>query len=234
MLIREFKGLKNTKIRFICDNNMDFMKQMQEDEKWKYYHFAIVDPPYGIDITNRMLGKSMEQIKQINKTRERGDWDSKPPEKDYFDLLFWISRNQIIWGANYMLEQIGKSCEKFYLWDKEQSDKLSFADCEFAWTSFKGAPKMIKRSRMKDIKDEKIHDTQKPIYLYDYLFCDMKKKHELKEGQRILDTHGGSHTIAIAAYKHAISLDVIEMREAAHLSGIDKFLQSTQQSRLEF
>jgi site-specific DNA-methyltransferase (adenine-specific) len=229
MNIVEFKGNKNNVIRFILGHNKEWMKEID----WHFYHYGVIDPPYGIDITKRMLGKSTEQIKAIKAKRDRGDWDSKPPDQEFFDLFFHKTRNQIIWGANYMLKEIGRSCEKYYLWDKEQSDKLSFADCEFAWTSFEGAPKMIKRSRMKDVKEEKVHDTQKPIYLYDYLFSDMKDKHGLKEGHRILDTNGGSHTIAVAAWRHNLNLDVIEIMEDNHNNGIEKFKLHCTQGRLD-
>lgn len=216
MLIKEFKGQKNNIIRFICCDNLDWMKNID----YKYYHLAIPDPPYGIDVTKMNLGKSKEQIAALK--RDRGNWDNKIPDQKYFDLLFYISRNQIIWGANYFCKFLD-NCKKFYLWDKEQPEGLSFADCEFAWTSFEGAPKIIKRSRMKDVSHEKIHDTQKPIYLYDAMFKDLSEKHELKAGWKVLDTHGGSHNSAIAAYRYHLNLDIIEMQEQHHLTGIKNF-----------
>lgn len=231
MKIREFKGQRNNTIRFICCNNIDFMSELVNEMKFKYYHFAIVDPPYGIDVTKMNLGKSKEQIAKIK--HERGNWDNKVPDQIYFDNLFYLSRNQVIWGANYMLKEIGKSCEKYYLWDKEQPDGLSFADCEFAWTSLEGAPKMIKRSRQKDVKHEKIHDTQKPVYLYDALFKDLKEKHGLSDGWKVLDTHGGSHNIAIAAHRYHLNIDILELQEQHHLSGIENFLKYCN-PRLEF
>jgi len=229
MKIVEFKGQKNNTIRFILGDNIEWMNEID----WKWYHLGIVDPPYGIDVTKMNLGKTKKQLKEIK--HERGTWDSETPKELYWEKLFYVTRNQIVWGANYFGEFLG-NCQKFYLWDKEQPEGLSFADCEFAWTSFEGAPKMIKRSRQKDVKHEKIHDTQKPVYLYDAIFKDLFDREILSLGQRprILDTHGGSHNIVIAAWRYHLSIDVVELQEQHHLSGIDNFVKKCTQQRIDF
>jgi len=228
MKIVELKGQKNNLIRFIHADNLEFMAEVD----WHYYHLAVVDPPYGINITNRMLGKSMKDYKAKKAKRKQQDWDNQTPDDKYWDLLFYTTRQQIIWGGNYFLEYLC-ACKKYYLWDKEQPEDLSFSDCEFAWTSFEGAPRMIKRSRQKDVKHDKIHDTQKPVYLYDAIFNDCFKWEHIKIGDRILDTHGGSHNIAIAAWRHNLSIDIVEREEHFHLEGIKNFHKHCTQMRAD-
>ena len=150
----------------------------------KYFDLAIVDPEFGIGI-----GNSPRLV--TDKGLKAKSWDDKPIDPIYFVELFRVSRNQIIWGANYYSMPPTKHC---IVWDKKQPEDLSFGMFDFAWTSFDGANKIF-RCSVRDEKD-KIHPTQKPIKLYDWLLHNYAKPND-----KILDTHVGSGSSRIAAYK---------------------------------
>jgi site-specific DNA-methyltransferase (adenine-specific) len=160
----------------------------------KYFDLAVVDPPYGLDLANMNMGigKSKKASKIHNRKWKPKDWDKETPSNDYFDKLFRISKNQIIWGGNYFELP---PCKNYIIWDKEIPQGLSFADCEMAWTSYDKAPKIFRYSAYLD-KASKFHPTQKPIALYSWIF-----KNYAKEGDKILDTHLGSGSSRIAAHK---------------------------------
>ena len=164
-----------------CDC-MDFMKDIPD----KTYDLAIVDPPYGIEISNNMgrrSGVKKSSYKKIN-------WDNNPPSDKYFDELFRISKNQIIWGANYFMMPPTKS---FVVWRKSNiSEGVSFSMLEYAWTSFnKTSKEWIGMSYEKD----RFHPTQKPVKLYEWLL-----QHYSKPTDKIIDTHFGSCSIGIACH----------------------------------
>jgi site-specific DNA-methyltransferase (adenine-specific) len=165
---------------------------------------AIVDPPYGINIANIKMGigngKKNSKIK--NRIWIKKDWDKLKPTKNYFYELFRISKNQIIWGGNYFDLGI---CNKFIIWDKLIPEGLSFSDCEFAWTSFNGANKIFKHSIYLN-NDNKFHPTQKPVALYKWLL-----NKYAKQGDKILDTHLGSGSIAIACHDYGFDLTACEL-----------------------
>ena len=163
-----------------------------------YFDLAVVDPPYGLDLANMNMGigKSKKASKIKNRKWKPKDWDKEKPTKEYFDELFRVSKNQIIWGGNYFDLP---ACKNYIIWDKEIPKGLSFADCEFAWTSFDKAPKMFRYSAYLD-KKSKFHPTQKPTKLYDWIFANYSKANDL-----ILDTHLGSGSNRIAAYKANLS-----------------------------
>ncbi|MFN9114113.1 MAG: DNA methyltransferase [Bacteroidota bacterium] len=141
------------------------------------------------------------------------------PTDEYFEQLFRVSKNQMIWGGNYF----GIPACKFYIiWDKQMPDGLTFADCEMCWTSFDFAPRIFRYSTYLD-KQIKFHPTQKPIALYKWLLSNYAKK-----GDRILDTHLGSGSSRIAAYDMGFDFvgyeldaeyfDAMNKRFAAHIS----------------
>ena len=184
---------------------MDGMAQFPD----KYFELAIVDPPYGINVggtiggANRSVtvgGANLSQAKTY-----KGFDDSQIPDKKYFDELFRVSVNQIIWGGNYFIEHLhNTSC--VIVWDKDNSG--NFADCELAWTSFKTAVRKFKfkwngmlQENMKD-KEERQHPTQKPVKLYEWLLTRYAKL-----GDKILDTHVGSASSLIAC--HNLHFDYI-------------------------
>jgi site-specific DNA-methyltransferase (adenine-specific) len=164
---------------------MDLLKQIPE----KYFELGVIDPPYGMPkdsthgrgkLKNRMLN---------NGSVER--WDIKP-DADYFTELFRVSKNQIIWGGNYFNLPGSRG---FVIWDKEQPFE-NFSAAEFAWMSFQTVSKIYKLPATRTGDEMKIHPTQKPVKLYDWLI-----KNYAKEGDKILDTHLGSQSSRIAADK---------------------------------
>lgn len=176
----------NDYIEITNENNLDLMKRYSD----KYFDLAIVDPPYGIGI-------SKNPIRQMHKKK---NWDNEIPSKQYFDELFRVSKNQIIWGGNYF--DLPPS-QGFYIWDKKQPENFSLAMCEYAWSSIQKPAKIWSLSVMKE--QNKIHSTQKPIELYEWLIM-----RNCEKGYKILDTHLGSGSIAIA-------IDIINKREQLNL-----------------
>ena len=179
----------NDNIEITNENNLDLMKRYSD----KYFDLAIVDPPYGIGI-------SKNPVRQMHKKK---DWDNEIPSKQYFDELFRVSKNQIIWGGNYF--DLPPS-QGFYIWDKKQPENFFLAMCEYAWSSIQKPAKIWSLSVMKE--QNKIHPTQKPIELYEWLIMRNAEK-----GYKILDTHLGSGSIAIA-------IDIINKREKLNLQFI--------------
>tara|TARA_R110000782_G_scaffold245934_1_gene332674 strand:- start:49 stop:669 length:621 start_codon:yes stop_codon:yes gene_type:complete len=168
--------------------NVDCMEYMAGLED-NAFELAIVDPPYGINASNMVMGKG----KNKNWGKKR-DWDKSIPDDKYFKELFRVSNKQIIWGGNYF----DLPCTGGWIfWDKERGKDVSFADGELAWTSFlnviKKAP--IRYDGFIGADTTRIHPTQKPVKLYEWLL-----KNYAKEGDRILDTHLGSGSSAIAAH----------------------------------
>ena len=175
------------------------------------YELAIVDPPYGIDVTNQKQGEGGGVARKIQYTKK--DWDKNAPHKEYFNELRRVSKNQIVWGANHFISKLPIDSSCWVVWDKDNAT-TDFADCELAWSSFKTAVRRIKwrwagmlQQDMKN-KEIRIHPTQKPVKLYEWLLDNYAK-----EGDRILDTHLGSGSIAIACHNRGYSLDAYEIDE---------------------
>ena len=208
-------------IQITNEDNMELMARYEDN----YFDLAIVDPPYGIDLANMNmgLGNTPKASKAKNRKWKPKDWDNKTPTKEYFNELFRVSRNQIIWGGNYF--NLGV-CGKFIIWDKEIPKGLSFSDCEYAWTSFKGANKIFKYSAYKN-KSEKFHPTQKPPTLYEYCLMNYAK-----EGDKILDTHLGSGSIAIACHNLKYDLTACELDRDYYDAAIKRLKQHQSQLRL--
>jgi site-specific DNA-methyltransferase (adenine-specific) len=165
---------------------MEYMSQFPEN----YFELAIVDPPYGIGANKMTLGNGKKKI-----FRGNNDWDNEIPSIEYFEELKRVSINQIIWGGNYMTKFL-PPISSWIFWDKGTGEN-DFADGELAWTSFGGALRKVTKSWVgANAKDEiqRIHPTQKPIYLYRWIFNKYAKK-----GDKILDTHLGSGSSRIAA-----------------------------------
>ncbi len=152
----------------------------------KAFDLAVVDPPYGLNIT-KIWGKAEYGYFEW----EKKSWDVQAPDSEYFKELFRVSKNQIIWGGNYF-PLLPTQC--WLIWDKGQRD-FTLADGEMAWTSFKNSLRIFNYSRATANKQLRIHPTQKPVALYDWIL-----RNYAKPGQRILDTHLGSGSSAIAAH----------------------------------
>lgn len=172
--------------------NFDCVEGMKQYPD-KYFDLAVVDPPYGISANKMTLGNGKNKI-----YRGENDWDKNIPTKEYFTELFRVSKNQIIWGGNYMTEFL-TATGAWIFWDKGTGNN-SYSDGELAWTSFNGALRKFYKSwvgaNAKD-NEKRIHPTEKPKALYKFCFEYAK----LKNGANILDTHLGSGNSRIVAKK---------------------------------
>jgi site-specific DNA-methyltransferase (adenine-specific) len=178
-----------------------------------YFDLAIVDPPYGIGEDGSRGNPASAKWKNPKPTKHIvKKWDKTPPTKEYFDELFRVSKNQIIWGANYY-PQFLKSSMGWIYWDKETGDS-DYSDGELAFTSFNRALKrfnwMWNGFRQKQ-PENRIHPTQKPVALYDWIL-----QNYATEGQNILDTHVGSGSSRIAAYKGGFNFTGFEIDPEYH------------------
>jgi site-specific DNA-methyltransferase (adenine-specific) len=183
---------------------MDCLEGMKEFPD-KYFELAIVDPPYGIKISKMnfvISGAKLIGTAKRNDYRGQGLWDDSPPSKEYFNELFRVSKNQIIWGGNYFTNNLNPT-KSWIIWDKRVQEKYSndFADCELAWCS-SGVARVFRylysgmlQKDMKN-KEKRTHPTQKPVPLYKWLLTNYAHK-----GDKILDTHVGSASSLIACYE---------------------------------
>ena len=165
----------------------------------KHFDLAVVYPPYGININHsigRRKGDKKSNFKKV-------DWDNEPPKPEYFNELFRVSKNQIVWGANHFISRMPYDSACWLMWDKKFSDEVSFAQYEMAWTSLLGTCKKFDKHPQ---QDNKIHPTQKPVALYDWIF-----KNYSSEGMKILDTHLGSGSSRIAADKAGLDFTGFEI-----------------------
>jgi site-specific DNA-methyltransferase (adenine-specific) len=210
--------------------NIDCIEGMKQYPD-NYFELAIVDPPYGIDAANdaradTKYGKSAAKSKKYGAK----NWDKNTPNLDYYNQLFRVSKNQIIWGANHLGNFDSSSC--WIVWDKENGDN-GYADAELAYTSFKSAVRIVKikwhgmiQHDMKN-KENRIHPTQKPVKLYKWLLTNYSK-----EGDKILDTHLGSGSSRIAAYDLGFEFTGFELDEDYFKSSEKRFKQHTDQLTL--
>lgn len=198
--------------------NRDCMEAMKEMPD-KAYELAIVDPPYGI----ARFGNRREVSNRICKEAKINKWDLKP-DTEYFEELFRISQNQIIWGMNNFNLPI---TEYFIIWDKFQTVN-NFASAELAWTNIKMPAKVFRHSIHLEIANRvKIHPTQKPVKLYEWLL-----KNYAKEGDKILDTHGGSMSIAVACHNLGFDLTLFELDKDYFEAGKKRLGEHQRQERI--
>ena len=193
----------------------------------KYFDLAVVDPPYGIDVANMNMGagKGKRCSKLQNRKWKPKDWDSWIPDEEYFEDLFRVSKNQIVWGGNYFIDYLPPS-QYFAIWDKgEGLYGRGFAECEFAWVR-SGGTRIIK---INPVQKERIHPTQKPVALYDWIFKNYSKK-----GMVVLDTHIGSGSIRISADKNGLHLVGCEIDEEYFNKSNKRYEEFISQSRLYF
>jgi len=197
-------------IKIFEDDCMTAMKEMPDNA----FELAVVDPEFGISI-----GRSARLI--TDKGLPAKAWDDRPISPNYFKELFRVSKNQIIWGGNYYDLPSTKHC---IVWDKMQPEGLSFGMFDFAWTSFATSNKMFRRSIA---KDSRTHPTQKPIALYKWLL-----KNYAKPGDKILDTHLGSGSSAIAAYEMGFDFTGYELDHEYFTAAIKRLKSHMAQGRL--
>ena len=221
----EYKNLNGGKASdkiavYNCDC-MDLLKQTPDN----YYELSIVDPPYGINVTKMTLGNGKKKINRGN-----SDWDSKTPDLKYFKELRRVSKNQVIWGANYMTENLPPSMGWIY-WDKG-TGLNDFSDGELAYTSFNRALRSYKvgwvGANAKD-KDGRFHPTQKPVKLYEWQLMNYAK-----EGDKIVDTHRGSASLDIACHNLGFDLVTCEIDTDYFNDGNKRLKQHQQQQVMKF
>jgi len=214
------------RVRLICGDCMDFMRGLPD----KCFELAIVDPPYGIGETGERSNRPRKTDKwQCPKPKNIAikDWDNSPPSDEYFEQLFRVSVNQIIWGGNYFkLPQ--SSCWIF--WDKMNGDN-DFADGELAWASFPLAVRKFSylwNGFQKQKPEDRWHPTQKPIALYRWLL-----QKYAKEGDRILDTHGGSMSSVIACHEKGFAITCCELDPDYYAAGLARVQAAMRQQTLD-
>lgn len=203
--------------------NMDCMEALRQTPD-KYYDLCVCDPPYGIG-ASRATGTYARNA--INYTCENDKkWDTSPPTAKYFHELKRVSINQIIWGANYMVNNL-QPCSGWICWYKTDELKgRDFSECEFAYTSF---PLRARHFEYRPFirNNTRIHPTQKPQALYEWLLINYAK-----QGDKILDTHGGSMSIALACHKFGFDLTLCELDKDYYKSGKLRFEEYCRQFSL--
>ena len=202
-----------------CDN-MEFMAKIPD----KFFELACIDPPYGIGANKMTLGNGKNKI-----YRGSLDWDKTPPQKEYFNELFRISHNQIIWGANHFIELINKNSSCWIFWDKCNGEN-DFADGELAWTSFNTTVRKFDHSWVGvNAKDgyKRIHPTQKPIALYKWLLSKYAK-----QGDKIFDSHLGSMSSVIAAYEMGFEIHGCELDAEYFEAGKNRVITHLRQLKI--
>jgi len=208
--------------------NMDCMEGMKSFPD-KYFDLAIVDPVYG-DVTKGGYMLNLDSTTKLAKPIQYhlSLWSQEKTPKEYFDELFRVSKNQIIWGGNYFVTSIMRDTQCWIVWDKQRTG--GFADFEIAWTSFNLASRMFRfmwngmlQGDMKN-KETRIHPTQKPVVLYKWLL-----EKFAKEGDKILDTHVGSASSLIACKQLGFEYVGFEIDETYYKMACDRIEQEIAQ-----
>ena len=209
---------------------MELMARYEDN----YFELAIVDPPYGINFdgntTVKGKGGKANTFSNIQHHDKKG-WDADRPTSEYFEELRRISKNQIVWGGNYFADLLPAK-KGWIFWDKKitNANNTNFSDGELAWTSFDC---ILRRFTYDWIgfgylnnpqKEKKIHPTQKPVQLYEWLLMNYAK-----EGDKILDTHLGSGSIALACHNLGFDLTACELDTEYYEAAMKRLKQHQQQ-----
>ena len=203
------------KLTITNEDNMELMARYPDN----YFDLAIVDPPYGLG--NKLVDGGGTRKAKFDNNRESIKWDDLPTN-EYFNELFRVSKNQIIWGSNYF-NLPATRCN--IIWDKMQ--EFTGSDFELAWTSFDKASKAFRMSRVEAYSQGKIHPTQKPVKLYEWLLMNYAK-----EGDKILDTHLGSGSIAIACHNLGFDLTACELDTEYYNNALKRLQQHQAQLQM--
>ena len=212
------------KIEITNEDNMDLMRRYPD----KYFDLAIVDPPYGLGdrLVKGGAKGAMGTLKNLADDKVV-KWDNKIPTTEYFEELFRVSIKQIIWGANYFLDYLGKT-DGFIVWDKMNGTN-PMADAELAWQNIKGTTRIFRWHHFSGEHTTKIHPTQKPVALYKWLLDKYAK-----QGDKILDTHLGSGSIAIACHDYGFDLTACELDKEYYDAAIKRINNHIAQQKLIF
>lgn len=207
------------------EDNMDLMARYEDN----YFDLAIVDPPYGIDADKKNSVKKLQSKKSAVLSKDYGNqkWDSDIPTDDYFAELKRVSKKQIVWGANFFNLQGG-----MLYWHK-QVTMPTYSQGELAWLSWLNKIDFVDiawhgmiQHDMKN-KEQRIHPTQKPVKLYEWLLMNYAK-----ERDKILDTHLGSGSIAIACHNLGFDLTACELDKEYYEAAIKRIKEHQSQTRL--
>ena len=204
------------------EDNMELMARYEDN----YFNLAIVDPPYGIG-EDGMKNHSRDKLAKATKYTSK-NWDKETPSQEYFNELKRVSKNQIVWGGNYFIDKLKEPSMGWVFWDKQMTG--DFSDGELAYTSFNKALKKVTftwngmlQGDMKN-KEIRIHPTQKPVKLYEWLLMNYAK-----EGDKILDTHLGSGSIAIACHNLGFDLTACELDTEYYEASLKRLKQHQSQ-----
>jgi len=190
-----------------------------------HFDLAIVDPPYAINRAGQ-AETFTKQKKHKRKYFEHKQWDNEIPNNKYFIELERVSKNQIIWGANYFVEHLYKGRMGWIVWFKGQMG-LTMSDCELAYSSFQRATRCVNINRGDLARQKTIHPTEKPIRLYQWLLDNYAK-----ENDKILDTHLGSGSIALACHNLGFELTACELDKEYYEASIKRIKDHISQQRL--
>ena len=202
-----------SELKITNECNMKMMARYEDN----HFDLVIVDPPYGLPKRSVQGGGKLKGRK-IQEMYKKG-WDIAP-NKEYFEELMRVSKNQIIWGGNYFDLPPNRG---FIIWDKKQPWP-NFAACEYAWNSIDGVAKMFSYDNRQDSKQ---HPTQKPIKLYEWLLSNYAN-----EGDKILDTHLGSGSIAIACHNMKYDLTACELDKDYFEAAVSRIYEHKKQGSL--
>ena len=217
-------------IKITNEDNMELMSRYPDN----YFSLAICDPPYRIKQDGHRENQTRSKLAKSKKYHS-ALWDQKAPNDKYFKELIRVSKNQIIWGANHLADLFNAKSSCWIVWNKKvMSGKGNhFADCELAFGSFSTAVRSFEfewqgmiQGDMKN-KETRIHPTQKPVKLYEWLLMNYAK-----EGDKILDTHLGSGSIAIACHNLGFDLTACELDKDYHNAAMKRLDYHQRQLRM--
>ncbi len=214
------KQKKIGNINFINDDNMNVLPDYSDNE----FDLAIIDPPYGIGISGPK--KQKKGKKSDRKLHNDKGCDADRPSKNFWDELFRVSKNQIIFGANYFVKYLNDAHKGWIIWDKGQRG-LTMSDCEIIYTSFDKPTRLYEKNLAILRTEGTIHQIQKPIHLYRWLL-----QNYAEQGWKIIDTNGGSGSIAIACEMEGYELTIIEKDKEYFDNMIYRFTDFFTQKRL--
>ncbi len=214
-------------IELTNEDNMQLMARYPD----KYFELAIVDPPYGIgeSMKKRDNTKSNKWANPTKKVHNLKNWDNQSPSIEYFIELKRVSKNQIIWGGNYFIDKIIHPSMGWIFWDKKNGNS-DFSDGELAYTSFnRGLRKFewLWNGFQKQKPEQRIHPTQKPIALYKWIL-----ENYANQRDKILDTHLGSGSIALACHDYGFDLTACELDKEYYQKALDRLKKHQMQQKL--
>jgi site-specific DNA-methyltransferase (adenine-specific) len=217
-------------IEIVNADCMEIMKSLPDN----HFDLAIVDPPYGSKNIFGGYAKGNGGGVAKNKQYHKAIWTQQKPNREYFQELFRVSKNQIIWGANHFISRFALDSPGWIYWDKDNG-QASFSDGELAWTSFYCGLRSFKytwagfRQGNMKVKQIRIHPTEKPVQLYRWILDNFANP-----GDKIFDSHSGSASLAIACHDMGFDLLATEIDEIHHRDSLKRFREHIKQQKIEF